>query len=87
MKSRYLTQLAYLHFCYEEVRIGHAPPLGMSDEKINKEFSNAKDPSVREIYTQTLLPLLEARRKYALQEKGYRLSDNIFDKDDSGNPT
>jgi tetratricopeptide (TPR) repeat protein len=79
MKSRYLIQLAYLHFCYEEVRIGHTPPLGISDEQIRKEFDNAKDVSIREIYNQTLLPLLEARRKYGLQEKGYRLGEDIFE--------
>jgi tetratricopeptide (TPR) repeat protein len=82
MKDRNLIQLAYLHFCYEEVRIGHTPPLGVSDEQIRKEFSSARKDSVREIYNQTLLPLLEARRKYGLLEKGYRLSDNIFE-----NPT
>jgi hypothetical protein len=26
LKNEKLLQLAYLHFCYEELRIGHAPP-------------------------------------------------------------
>src|SRR6266851_3068787 len=38
LKNEMLLQLAYLHFCYEELRIGHAPPF-YSIEEVQKFFN------------------------------------------------
>jgi len=66
-----LLQLAYLHFCYEELRIGHAPPF-YSIEEIQKFFSGDNaSKSAKVVFNRMLLPMLVARQKYGLIDAGY----------------
>ena len=71
LKNEMLLQLAYLHFCYEELRIGHAPPF-YSIEEIQKFFSGDNaSKSAKVVFNRMLLPMLVARQKYGLIDAGY----------------
>lgn len=71
LKNERLLQLAYLHFCYEELRIGHAPPF-WSTEELQKFFTgNDVSKSAKVVFNRTLLPMLVARQKYGLIDAGY----------------
>lgn len=71
LKNEKLLQLAYLHFCYEELRIGHAPPF-WSIEELQKAFSSddvSRDAKV--VFNRLVQPMLIARQKYGLIDAGY----------------
>jgi hypothetical protein len=71
LKNEKLFQLAYLHFCYEELRIGHAPPF-WSIEEIDKFFTgDDSNKDARALFRRLVLPMLTARQKYGLIDAGY----------------
>ena len=71
LKNEKLLQLAYLHFCYEELRIGHATPFWSTEEL--KKFFESDDVSkdAKAVFKRMLLPMLIAREKYGLIDAGF----------------
>jgi tetratricopeptide (TPR) repeat protein len=79
LKAKFLMQLAYLHFCYEEIRIGHAPPF-FSLDQIEKVFAEEKvNKTVKSVFENMVLPMVHARRKYGLVDVGYKSAAPVFE--------
>jgi len=71
LKIEQVVQLAYLHFCYEELRIGHAPPF-WSIEELQKVFSGDEvSKHAKIVFNRMVQPMLIARQKYGLIDSGY----------------
>lgn len=71
IKNEKLFQLAYIHFCYEELRIGHAPPFWPIDE-VQKFFEGDNaNKDAKAIFARMLLPMIIARRKYGMVDTNY----------------
>jgi hypothetical protein len=71
LKIEQVVQLAYLHFCYEELRIGHAPPF-WSIEELQKVFSGDDvSKHAKIVFNRMVQPMLIARQKYGLVDAGY----------------
>ncbi|MET4425683.1 hypothetical protein [Bradyrhizobium sp. RT3a] len=71
LKNEKLLQIAYLHFCYEELRIGHAPPFWSSDELTKFFTGDDANKDAKVVFQRMVLPMLVARQKYGLIGAGY----------------
>jgi tetratricopeptide (TPR) repeat protein len=78
-KAHFKMRLAYIHFCYEELRVGHSPPF-LSTNQLEDIFLNrAMDKTTRAIFERLLLPMLLARRNYGLIDVEYSGSVPFFE--------
>jgi Flp pilus assembly protein TadD len=81
LKAQSLMHLAYLHFCFEEMRIGHAPPF-LSLDQIEKVFTGpSMNKTTKAVFENMLLPMLLARQKYGLVDVGHTPSAPYFERE------
>jgi hypothetical protein len=79
LNAKSLMQLAYLHFCYEEIRIGHAPPF-FSLDQLEKVFTEEKvDKTMKAVFENIVLPMVRARQMYGLVDVGYKSTAPLFE--------
>jgi hypothetical protein len=71
LKNEKVLQLAYLHFCYEELRIGHAPPFWSIDELQRFFEGDRANKEAKVVFKRMLLPMIIARQKYGMPDMSY----------------
>jgi hypothetical protein len=80
LKADSLMHIAYLHFCYEELRIGHSPPF-LTPEQLENVFTKGNISKVtKTVFERLVLPMLHAHRSYGLLDVGYTPDAPLFEK-------